>query len=43
MDNERPDPDQLLERLNAEEAKARRGKLKIFSAPRLASARLTPC
>lgn len=31
MDNdERPDPDQLLERLNAEEAKARRGKLKIF-------------
>lgn len=30
MDNERPDPDQLLERLNADEAKAKRGKLKIF-------------
>ena len=30
MDSERPDPDQLLDRLNAEEAKARRGKLKIF-------------
>ena len=30
MDNERPDPDQLLERLNAEEARAKRGKLKIF-------------
>ena len=28
--SERPDPDQLLDRLNAEEAKARRGKLKIF-------------
>ena len=30
MDNERPDPDQLLDRLNAEEARAKRGKLKIF-------------
>ena len=30
MDSERPDPDQLLERLNADEAKARRGRLKIF-------------
>jgi len=30
MNNERPDPDQLLDRLKAEEAKARRGKLKIF-------------
>src|SRR5664279_4086716 len=29
LDN-RPDPDQLLDRLHAEEAKARRGKLKIF-------------
>jgi two-component system sensor histidine kinase KdpD len=30
MDSERPDPDRLLDRLNAEEAKAKRGKLKIF-------------
>lgn len=30
MPDQRPDPDQLLNRLNAEEAKARRGKLKIF-------------
>ena len=30
MSDERPDPDQLLDRLHAEEAKARRGKLKIF-------------
>ena len=30
MDSDRPDPDQLLDRLNAEEARARRGKLKIF-------------
>ncbi|UCV28020.1 two-component system sensor histidine kinase KdpD [Ferribacterium limneticum] len=30
MSDQRPDPDQLLNRLNAEEAKARRGKLKIF-------------
>ena len=30
MLDQRPDPDQLLDRLNAEEAKARRGKLKIF-------------
>lgn len=30
MSDQRPDPDQLLDRLNAEEAKARRGKLKIF-------------
>jgi two-component system sensor histidine kinase KdpD len=30
MAEQRPDPDQLLVRLNAEEAKARRGKLKIF-------------
>ncbi len=30
MPDQRPDPDQLLERLNAEEARAKRGKLKIF-------------
>jgi two-component system sensor histidine kinase KdpD len=30
MPNRRPDPDQLLDRLNAEAAKAKRGKLKIF-------------
>ena len=30
MPDQRPDPDQLLDRLNAEEAKAKRGKLKIF-------------
>ena len=30
MDNERPDPDLLLARVNAEEARARRGRLKIF-------------
>ncbi len=30
MAEQRPDPDQLLNRLNAEEARARRGKLKIF-------------
>lgn len=29
-DAQRPDPDQLLQRLNAAEAKAQRGKLKIF-------------
>ena len=30
MDSERPDPDRLLERLNSEAARAKRGKLKIF-------------
>jgi two-component system, OmpR family, sensor histidine kinase KdpD len=30
MDNERPDPDKLLTQVQADEAKARRGKLKIF-------------
>lgn len=30
MSDQRPDPDQLLSRLNEEDAKARRGKLKIF-------------
>ena len=30
MDSERPDPDRLLDRLNAEAARAKRGKLKIF-------------
>ena len=30
MDNERPDPDRLLDLLKAEEAQAKRGKLKIF-------------
>ena len=30
MADQRPDPDQLLSRLNEEEAKAKRGKLKIF-------------
>ncbi len=30
MPDQRPDPDELLERLKAEEAKAQRGKLKIF-------------
>jgi two-component system sensor histidine kinase KdpD len=30
MENERPDPDRLLDRLNADEARAKRGKLKIF-------------
>ena len=30
MDIERPDPDKLLDQVHAEEAKARRGKLKIF-------------
>jgi len=30
MNDERPDPDQLLDRLRSEEAKAKRGKLKIF-------------
>ena len=39
MNDERPDPDQLLDRLNAEEDRARRGKLKIFFG---ASAGLAP-
>src|SRR5262249_53578354 len=30
MTNERPDPDQLLARVQAEEARQARGKLKIF-------------
>lgn len=30
MDSERPDPDKLLSQVQADEAKARRGKLKIF-------------
>ena len=30
MDQTRPDPDQLLARVQAEEAKSQRGKLKIF-------------
>ncbi|MFZ4538128.1 two-component system sensor histidine kinase KdpD [Propionivibrio sp.] len=30
MPDQRPDPDQLLDRINAEAAKAQRGKLKIF-------------
>ncbi|OQA32409.1 MAG: Sensor protein KdpD [Betaproteobacteria bacterium ADurb.Bin341] len=30
MDDQRPDPDELLSRLQAEEAKSARGKLKIF-------------
>ena len=30
MEDRRPDPDQLLDQLNAEDAKAQRGKLKIF-------------
>ncbi len=30
MADQRPDPDQLLNRVNAEEARAKRGKLKIF-------------
>ncbi|HRE15438.1 MAG TPA: sensor histidine kinase KdpD, partial [Rhodocyclaceae bacterium] len=30
MTDQRPDPDQLLDRIKAEEAKAARGKLKIF-------------
>src|SRR5437870_11740203 len=30
MNNQRPNPDDLLARLTAEEARARRGKLKIF-------------
>ena len=30
MSDQRPDPDQLLNRVNAEEARAKRGKLKIF-------------
>jgi two-component system sensor histidine kinase KdpD len=30
MSDQRPDPDQLLDRVNAEEARALRGKLKIF-------------
>lgn len=30
MTDQRPDPDQLLNRLNEEEAKAKRGKLKMF-------------
>ncbi|MBS1159697.1 MAG: ATP-binding region, ATPase-like:Histidine kinase N-terminal:Osmosensitive channel His kinase [Proteobacteria bacterium] len=30
MSDQRPDPDQLLSRLNEEEARTRRGKLKIF-------------
>ncbi|HZX30628.1 MAG TPA: sensor histidine kinase KdpD, partial [Rhodocyclaceae bacterium] len=29
-DSDRPDPDQLLARIHAEESRARRGKLKIF-------------
>jgi two-component system sensor histidine kinase KdpD len=29
-DDTRPDPDQLLDRIREEEARARRGKLKIF-------------
>ena len=30
MTDQRPDPDQLLDRINEDEARARRGKLKIF-------------
>lgn len=30
MDSQRPDPDRLLDQLNADEAKAKRGRLKIF-------------
>jgi len=30
MTNQRPDPDQLLDRLKEDEARARRGKLKVF-------------
>lgn len=30
MTDSRPDPDQLLATVNAEEARARRGKLRIF-------------
>ena len=30
MNNERPDPDRLLDLVNAEEAREKRGKLKIF-------------
>ena len=30
MSETRPDPDQLLERVQAQEAKAKRGKLKVF-------------
>ena len=30
MDNDRPNPDELLARLQAEESQSRRGKLKIF-------------
>ena len=30
MNDERPDPDRLLDRVNAEEAREKRGKLKIF-------------
>ena len=30
LDNRRPDPDALLERVKEEEARARRGKLKVF-------------
>jgi two-component system sensor histidine kinase KdpD len=30
MAEDRPDPDQLLERVRTEEARARRGRLRIF-------------
>ena len=39
----RPNPDELLARVQAEEAKSRRGKLKIFFGAAPASARPTPC
>ena len=43
MSDQRPDPDALLARVQAEEAKQARGKLKIFFGAAPASARLTPC
>ena len=39
----RPDPDELLAQVKKEEARAGRGRLRIFSAPRPGSARRSRC
>ena len=43
MNDQRPDPDILLTRVQAEEAQQSRGKLRSSLAPRLVSAKRTPC
>lgn len=43
MENQRPDPDALLRRVQAEEAEQVRGKLKVFSARLQGLGRPMPC